>query len=403
MGNVNVKYAGLMGSFDIVIGSISAYSAVYLVAQGFDEFQVGMITAFANLLASILQPWVGNKVDRSIRLNLTYVNILIVLPSLAFLLGLIFSQKILLLVALFYTLVLTLQATLSPFMSAIGVYLMNNGLKLNYGVCRAVESATFAVTTSILGILVIRFDENMIIFMTIVGYILYLWMLRQLHLTFLRDLFKQHREQIKLNSVPLALEKTAIKFSHKYPHFKFIIFGSFCFFVGHNFINLFMLQIVENVGGNTQSMGTAVALAAISEAPMMVAFTRINRKFSSRILLMVAAVFFLVKLIITFLAINVTGIYIAQIFQALAFGLYIVASVYYVNHEMDIEDKVKGQSFVTTAHTLGSVVGSLLGGWLINRFDVSVALLFCIIISGVGVIAYYLGLMNSKRKNQLTS
>ena len=120
-------------------------------------------------------------------------------------------------------------------------------------------------------------------------------------------------------------------------------------------------------------------------------------------LTMVAAVFFLVKLIITFLAINVTGIYIAQIFQALAFGLYIVASVYYVNHEMDIEDKVKGQSFVTTAHTLGSVVGSLLGGWLINRFDVSVALLFCIIISGVGVIAYYLGLMNSKRKNQLTS
>lgn len=232
MGNVNVKYAGLMGSFDIVIGSISAYSAVYLVAQGFDEFQVGMITAFANLLASILQPWVGNKVDRSIRLNLTYVNILIVLPSLALLLGLIFSQKILLLVALFYTLVLTLQATLSPFMSAIGVYLMNNGLKLNYGVCRAVESATFAVTTSILGILVIRFDENMIIFMTIVGYILYLWMLRQLHLTFLRDLFKQHREQIKLNSVPLALEKTAIKFSHKYPHFKLLYLGHFAFLSG---------------------------------------------------------------------------------------------------------------------------------------------------------------------------
>lgn len=97
MGNVNVKYAGLMGSFDIVIGSISAYSAVFLIAQGFDEFQVGMITAFANLLASILQPWVGNKVDRSIRLNLTYVNVLIVLPSLALLLGLIFSQKILLL------------------------------------------------------------------------------------------------------------------------------------------------------------------------------------------------------------------------------------------------------------------------------------------------------------------
>lgn len=43
-------------------------------------------------------------------------------------------------------------------------------------------------------------------------------------------------------------------------------------------------------------------------------------------------------------------------------------------------------------------MGSLLGGWLINRFDVSVALLFCIIISGVGVIAYYSGFEAIKLK-----
>lgn len=403
MKKLNVSFAGLMGSYDIVIGSISAYSVVFLVANGFDEFQIGMVTSLANLLASFIQPWLGGKVDRSVRLNLVHVNVMIVIPSLALLIGLFFSQKIFLLVAIMYTLVLMLQATLMPFMSATGVFLMNNGFKLNYGVCRAVESASFALTSTILGILITRMGHNSILMMAIIGYSLYLFMLRHLFKHYLQALFNHHIDNVKLNTVEVALKASEVSFFKKYAHFKYIVFGSFCFFVGHNFINLFMLQIIENVGGNTENMGNAIALAAISEMPIMILFTRINRRIPSRYLMMVTGIFFLVKTTLTFTAMTVGGVYLAQVFQVLAFGLYIVASVYYVNHEMANEDKVKGQSLVTTAHTLGSVVGSLIGGWLINRYDVKYGLFFCIIMSALGVIAYFFGLIYQPKSKTLVS
>ena len=403
MKKLNVSFAGLMGSYDIVIGSISAYSVVFLVANGFDEFQIGMVTSLANLLASFIQPWLGGKVDRSVRLNLVHVNVMIVIPSLALLIGLFFSQKIFLLVAIMYTLVLMLQATLMPFMSATGVFLMNNGFKLNYGVCRAVESASFALTSTILGILITRMGHNSILMMAIIGYSLYLFMLRHLFKHYLQALFNHHIDNVKLNTVEVALKASEVSFFKKYAHFKYIVFGSFCFFVGHNFINLFMLQIIENVGGNTENMGNAIALAAISEMPIMILFTRINRRIPSRYLMMVTGIFFLVKTTLTFTAMTVGGVYLAQVFQVLAFGLYIVAFVYYVNHEMANEDKVKGQSLVTTAHTLGSVVGSLIGGWLINRYDVKYGLFFCIVMSVLGVIAYFFGLIYQPKSKTLVS
>ena len=397
MKKLNARFAGLMGSYDIVMGSVTAYGAVFLVAKGFDEFQVGLITSLANLLASFIQPWLGNKVDRSVRLNLVHVNVLIIIPSLALLIGLLFAQKIFLLIAIMYTLVLMLQASLMPFMSATGVFLMNNGFKLNYGVCRAVESAAFAVTSTVLGILITRLGHNSILIMAILGYSLYLFMLRHLFKHYLKQLFAQHVDNVKLNTIEVALKTSEEPFFKKYGHFKYIVFGSFCFFIGHNFINLFMLQIIQNVGGNTENMGNAIALAAIAEMPIMILFTRINRYIPSRFLMMVAGIFFLVKTTLTFTAMTVGGVYLAQVFQILSFGLYIVTSVYYVNHEMADGDKVKGQSLVTTAHTLGSVFGSSIGGWLINRYDVKYGLFFCIVMSVFGVIAYFFGLLHQQK------
>ena len=324
MRKLNARFAGLMGSYDIVMGSVTAYSVVFLVAKGFDEFQVGLITSLANLLASFIQPWLGSKVDRSVRLNLVHVNVLIIIPSLALLIGLLFAQEIFLLIAIMYTLVLMLQATLMPFMSATGVFLMNNGFKLNYGVCRAVESAAFAVTSTVLGILITRLGHNSILIMAILGYSLYLFMLRHLFKHYLKQLFAQHVDNVKLNTIEVALKTSEEPFFKKYGHFKYIVFGSFCFFIGHNFINLFMIQIIQNVGGNTENMGNAIALAAIAEMPIMILFTRINRYIPSRFLMMVAGIFFLVKTTLTFTAMTVGGVYLAQVFQILSFGLYIV-------------------------------------------------------------------------------
>ena len=50
-----------------------------------------------------------------------------------------------------------------------------------------------------------------------------------------------------------------------------------------------------------------------------------------------------------------------------AFALYIPASVYYVNETMAPRDKFKGQAVMTATNTLGGVIGSLLGGFLLDH------------------------------------
>ena len=75
---------------------------------------------------------------------------------------------------------------------------------------------------------------------------------------------------------------------------------------------------------------------------------------------------------------------ITQLFQGLAFALYIPASTYYVNQLMQKPDYVKGQAFNIGAVTLGSVVGSFIGGWLLDHAGVPEML-------SAGIVAAFIG------------
>lgn len=401
MDKINWQYGGLMGSYDIVVASVAAYATVFLLSKGLDEFAIGLFTSVASILAAFLQPWIGAQVDKGIKLTLYNVNLLIVLPSIILLIAILLLNQMMLLVTIMYIFVVMLQVTLQPFMNAIGVFLMNSGLKLNFGVCRAMESGSFAITSTIVGLLISRLGTDMIIVVALVGYSIYLFVLWFLNKRFLADLLNKNQHGIKVNSVDIALQPSIEPFFTKYPHFKFIALGSMCFYVGHNFINLFMIQILANVGGNTANMGFAIALAAIVEMPIMIFFTRINRRFSSEHLLMLSAVFFFLKTTLTFAATNVMGIYFAQLTQIFAFGLYIVAIVYYTNQSMAQEDKVKGQALITTSHTVGSVIGSSVGGWILQTFSVEKGLLFAIVISLIGATAYYIALIHYTNKKKV--
>lgn len=73
-------------------------------------------------------------------------------------------------------------------------------------------------------------------------------------------------------------------------------------------------------------------------------------------------------------------------FQMLGWGLMTAASVYYVNALMEPEDAIKGQAYFTMAYTLGSVLGSFLGGTLIDLAGVHAMLLFSTVSAFIGAL-----------------
>ena len=70
----------------------------------------------------------------------------------------------------------------------------------------------------------------------------------------------------------------------------------------------------------------------------------------------------------------------------LGWALIAVSSVYYVNSIMDEQDAIKGQAYMTMTYTLGSVIGALLGGALIDMAGVNMMLVFGTAAAAVGMV-----------------
>ena len=95
---------------------------------------------------------------------------------------------------------------------------------------------------------------------------------------------------------------------------------------------------------------------------------------------------FAIKHGLTFLATDMTLIYVAAFSQIGAYAIFLPASVYYVNKVIAKEDQVKGQAMMTTATVASGIVANLAGGFLLDGIGVHNVLLIGLIISIIGAL-----------------
>ena len=72
--------------------------------------------------------------------------------------------------------------------------------------------------------------------------------------------------------------------------------------------------------------------------------------------------------------------------QLLAWALIALSAVYYINAVMAPEDAIKGQAYYTMAYTIGSVVGAIIGGRIIDTLGVPAMLVFGTVCAAVGTL-----------------
>lgn len=118
--------------------------------------------------------------------------------------------------------------------------------------------------------------------------------------------------------------------------------------------------------------------------PAMLGFNKLKEKFSYVFLLMVAAVFFSLKIIMMWMADSMLVIYLAQLNQVLGYGLLFPALVSFIDYIMDKREAVRGQAIFTIALTVGNVFGSVLGGIILDAWSVTTLLGISSILSVIG-------------------
>lgn len=358
-----IQFSGIQGVFWGSFASLFAFSSVYLLAKGFTNSQVGYVMAAGSGLSAVLQPMLGGFVDRSPKLIL-HKTILVLSLVMIVLSGLLLgASNVFWAVALIYGLLVTFLQMITPLTYALGMFFMSRGVPINFGICRGIGSVTYAVVAAVLGVLVERMNEDMVVVSVIVLYVLFIVVITTFH-------FPGISEEKRATEVQSKEQGGIAAFIRENRGFCMVLFGNIFVFISHNILNNYLFQIVSYHGFGSKEMGFASSLAAMCELPTLFCLSFFLKKFSEVTLFRVAAIFIFLKNLVLCFATTLPVIYFAMSMQLLGYGLFAGISVIYVNEMVDVTNRTRGQALMTMTVTIGTVFGSLLGGNFIDRLGV---------------------------------
>lgn len=368
--NSKIKYYITMGLYWSVIAACVSFLNVFLTGRGLGAGEIGIITAIGNGLAAVFQPIVSkvcstsNKNERDFLVLISMLAMTLVIMALQKSVGLAMKIEVIASVAL----VLVMQ----PLLNSLGYFYIERSVEINYGLSRGIGSITFAITSYFLGILSeINKDLSMVMAAVLLGALI-LSLLAQ--------------KPISGNNVVTVFDRRETR--QKIENSKFIIFlvAVGMLFTFYNITNVYLLQIASRIGGDAKTVGTAFAIAAIFEFPIMFMFSRLKEKFQSRTMLIFSGIFFLIKGILTYIATSPTTLIAIQVTQLFGFALFTPCSVDFIQNIMSDDKKVTGQGFLASAITMGGVIGSVVGGLLIESLGVLNTLVLSNIVCLVAII-----------------
>lgn len=394
-----LRYTLINMTYFAAFCTLHAYAAVYLLANGFSNTEVGILLAVANITSAICQPLIAGIIDKpgaltNRRFILIAVTVIMLGSILLFFVG---DNKPV--IFIIYALIYMMQFTYQPVMTALCFEYMKAGCNIYYGLARGLGSASFAVTSAFIGGLVEKKGVSILLLINVIT------MLLSVIIVFT---FKKPEGAVESTDDENAksLETSAktahnnfIDFTRTYPAFMLFLVGTICFYFAHNMINDFMIQIIRHLGGGEKQLGYSNFLQAILELPVMAVIGVVLKKISSNKLLAISGAAFFVKILILVFATNMIHMYISQSFQLFAYAIFIPAAAYYVSENMEELDQVKGQAFVTSAITIGGVFSNLVSGVILDNLGIRTMLITGTAVCLVGVV---IGIISMASKNKVS-
>ena len=380
----------LLNCLNSVIGG---YAVIYLKFKGFTSIEIGFILSLAAILSIIVQPLVASFADNTNKFTLRQIVMFVVVLNCLLCFVLLLGGQTKSIILLLFILISAVHSTISPLTNSLVIEFINKGILINYGLTRGIGSFAFAVTSILVGTIIGMFNPNILIILGILFYILEL-----ISVYFFRLLPDQAKS---LASPPIMydvsyaskqgkddLMKTSSTFSFlkKYKKFTVFLLGLVLMYYSYLIINTYFINIFENVGGGSRELGIGLAIAATLELPIMAIFTLLLRRFKCSSMIKFAAIFYLIKSLVTLFAPSIAMLYFSQTLQFFSFGLFTPASLYYVNTIIPPQDSVKGQTMINVAtFGLSAVLANLTGGILQETVGIFNMLLIATIVTGIGV------------------
>ena len=380
---LNIYYSFLQIAYWVTSAVVFCFTTVFLQFRGYSNYEIGIVFAVGNIIGFVSQPLIAGYIDRSDRRTLLRcIRITAVLAVLLMLaVYLLPSGSVSLIVA--YALLVAGNTLLNPLCISLSFYIESWGCGINFSRARALGSLSFAACNVILGMLVQRVSENAVP----TAFILFSSLLGLATLLFV-PVDRAHRIAAPERRMQSASEKPSglLEFTRENKRFMLFLLGTATLYFTHGMIGNFMIEFIRSIGGGSEDMGNVLAFMTVVEVPVMLLFGRLTPRFRCSSLLRFAVIMFTVKELMIYLASSLPALYAAEALQAFSFALFVPASVRYVDEVIAKHNAVKGQAFVTSMMTLGSIFASYIGGLLLDTSTPGFTLLVGVIVSAVGTL-----------------
>jgi len=270
----------------------------------------------------------------------------------------------------------------------------NQYVRQYYGFIRSGSSFGYALFAIFYG----RFIENygwayMFIFSA------FLIILMLILAVLIKDNYKEIFEVDEIDEAKNPKKKKNVFHLFKNKNIVLILIVTFLIFLPSNAINTYLFYIVKYLGGGTKDQGIVYFVQAIVEIPALMLFPVLIRKFKSKYLMLFASFNYLIRMILIYLAPNITSLILIYIFQSITYAIYFPNMRHYVDKHSPKELKATAQSFVESFGIgLSGVLGNLFGGLIINYYSLKSMLFICIILSLIALIFLIYVVISSKNE-----
>lgn len=355
------------------VGAFTPYAALYYQDLGFSGLELGALTALPALGTALTGPFWGMAADtlgahRAI-------------------------MRTVLVIAAIMPLVLAQITAYAPFLLALGVlafalvpvpslwdsYAVSSVERggRSYGSLRIFGSLGFTVVVLIMGAVMASGMSNRFL------YAYALCNLLALASTFLLPKLGERRPRRFMDGLGEIRARKS---------FLLLLVVAYMMASGVAILNMYLGIHIKSLGSGTDVVGTAFAVSAMSELPVIGFGTLIMSRIGARRMIIIALSAYLIRFSIMTVAPDAAWVIAAQLLHGLSFAMFLVASVNLAHRLVGGELAATAQALLgTMSFGFGNITGSLVGGALLDVIGTRALYAGVVVLMAAALAVYIIG------------
>lgn len=375
--------------------SILGFVAVLLQSKGLSNTEIGIVTGGSSMTTIFLSPILSAQCAKIKKLSLQQllIGFLAIECGLFLSIGFLPLPKAILMIL--YIGLYALNISIVPLVSTIAMNYIEEGKQVNFGLSRGLGSISYAISAVIAGQLVSRFAPSSLCLLCVGSALICMTVLMMLPPSYSKQKGQKAKEGTSIVSVAL-----------NYRMLTGLLLGFGLAFAASACLGTYLINIISELGGNASMLGIATFFMAASEFPCMAVAPKLMRRFGTKKLLCVAALFYIVRNVTVCLAPSLPILFLGLAFQGVSYGLFTPVITYYVAENLEKKDQIMGQTMIGVMTSgVGAAIGNTMGGTLQDTYGMQAMLFFVMLLTlSGGAIVNGLNILHVQKKEmQLVS